>query len=182
MHPLCKPLHRPLSHLDLPSAFISALVHRGGWFLDSRRCIPKSVSVILQLWHWPATLTAPRGPRWARRAEYSASNPPPPPPPRACRLASVGGHGFCYCQRLLILPPATAAADRCRCQCCQCCQSLPALSGGRRSVRRTMARLDRGRVEQTGSHSLRPTGRVRPLSAGPAHAASRFDSTRLPVD
>ena len=29
VHPLCKPLHRPLSHLDLPSALISALVHRG---------------------------------------------------------------------------------------------------------------------------------------------------------
>ena len=28
VQPLCKHLHRPLSHLDLPSAFICALVHR----------------------------------------------------------------------------------------------------------------------------------------------------------
>jgi hypothetical protein len=43
VHPLCKPLHRPLSHLDLPSAPISALVHRNECFLGSRRFFPESM-------------------------------------------------------------------------------------------------------------------------------------------
>jgi hypothetical protein len=45
VQPLCKHLHRPLSHRDLPSAFICALVHRRERTRGCRWCIPKSVSV-----------------------------------------------------------------------------------------------------------------------------------------
>ena len=45
VQPLCKHLHRPLSHRDLPSAFICALVHRKDRTCGCRWCIPKSVSV-----------------------------------------------------------------------------------------------------------------------------------------
>ena len=46
VQPLCKHLHRPLSHLDLPSAFICALVHRREGARGFRWCFPKSVSVV----------------------------------------------------------------------------------------------------------------------------------------
>jgi hypothetical protein len=38
-------LRSPLSHLDPPSARMSALVHRGGCRRDSRWCFPKTVSM-----------------------------------------------------------------------------------------------------------------------------------------
>ncbi len=46
VQPLCKHLHSPLSHLDLPSAFICALVHRRERARGCRRCFPKSASVV----------------------------------------------------------------------------------------------------------------------------------------
>ncbi len=45
VQPLCKHLHRPLSHRDLPSAFICALVHERERTRGCRWCFPKSVSV-----------------------------------------------------------------------------------------------------------------------------------------